>query len=69
MKCSDGARFGQLDEQAMFYLRSRGLTKDRARNLLIRAFAGEITKRLDVAAVRERADRLLDSRLPGNEEG
>ncbi|MFB3065432.1 MAG: Fe-S cluster assembly protein SufD [Planctomycetota bacterium] len=69
VKCSHGATIGQLDEQALFYLRSRGLTKDRARNLLIRAFAGEITKRLDVAAVRERADRLLDSRLPGNEEG
>jgi Fe-S cluster assembly protein SufD len=69
VKCSHGATIGQLDEQALFYLRTRGLSKDRARSLLIRAFAGEITKRLDVAAVRERADRLLNSRLPGSEEG
>ncbi len=69
VKCSHGATIGQLDEQALFYLRTRGLSKDRARNLLIRAFAGEITKRLDVAAVRERADVLLHGRLPGGEEG
>ena len=37
VKCSHGATIGQLDEQALFYLRTRGLSKDRARSLLIRA--------------------------------
>ena len=42
VKCSHGATVGQLDAEALFYLRSRGIGEDEARNLLLQAFAGEI---------------------------
>lgn len=41
VKCSHGATTGQMDESALFYLRSRGLNKEQARNLLVHAFIGE----------------------------
>lgn len=46
VKCSHGATVGQLEEDALFYLRSRGIGRDDARNLLILAFASEITSAL-----------------------
>ena len=46
VKCSHGATVGQLDEDALFYLRSRGVSLGEARNLLIQAFANEITDAL-----------------------
>ena len=42
VQCAHGATIGQLDEDALFYLRSRGVGLDEARSLLIRAFANEI---------------------------
>ena len=42
VKCSHGSTTGSLDEEALFYLRSRGLSLDRARNLLVRGFATEL---------------------------
>lgn len=42
VQCSHGATTGQIDEQALFYLRSRGLSKDEAKRLLIEAFIGEV---------------------------
>ncbi|MHC4549923.1 MAG: Fe-S cluster assembly protein SufD [Planctomycetota bacterium] len=65
VKCSHGSTTGQVDPQALFYLRTRGIQPERARNMLIRAFAGEVTERLGVAAARERVERLLTERLPG----
>ena len=65
VKCSHGSTTGQLSEDAIFYLRSRGLTETSARSLLVRAFARDVTERLTEAAARERVDRLLLERLPG----
>jgi Fe-S cluster assembly protein SufD len=48
VKCSHGATVGQLDEDALFYLRSRGIGQDDARELLVRAFASEIIEALPV---------------------
>ena len=42
VRCSHGATSGQLDQEALFYLRARGLSPDSARSLLLRAFAGEL---------------------------
>lgn len=53
VKCSHGATVGRLDEQQVFYLRSRGISRDDARALLIGAFAGEILEKIGNAAVRE----------------
>lgn len=56
VKCSHGSTTGTLNEDSLFYLRSRGIAKAEARNLLTRAFAAEITERIPSAALRERVD-------------
>jgi Fe-S cluster assembly protein SufD len=52
VKCTHGAAIGQLDEDAVFYLRARGLTFFEARDLLIHAFAGEILDRVQIAPLK-----------------
>ena len=59
VKCSHGSTIGQLDPDALFYLRSRGLGPDQARSLLSFAFASDIVGRMKVAALRERLDAYL----------
>jgi Fe-S cluster assembly protein SufD len=49
VKCTHGATVGQLDDEALFYLRSRGLSAPSARRLLLSAFAGEILAGIGVA--------------------
>ncbi len=66
VKCNHGATIGQLDENAMFYLRSRGLSREMARSLLTHAFASDIVSRIGVEAVRAGLDCLLFTRLPGH---
>lgn len=51
VKCAHGATIGQLDEQQLFYLRSRGLDADTARALLVGAFAGHLVDRLPIPAI------------------
>jgi Fe-S cluster assembly protein SufD len=53
VKCSHGATVSQLDAEEIFYLRSRGLTENDARQLLIDAFVAEIIERIPVQSVRE----------------
>ena len=62
VKCSHGATIGQLDADALFYLRSRGLSEQRARNLLTWAFAAEIVDSIDIASLRERVGGFLAER-------
>jgi Fe-S cluster assembly protein SufD len=63
VRCTHGATIGQLDAESLFYLRSRGIGKAEARELLVYAFAGEILDRIKPAAVRAWADRELRMRL------
>jgi Fe-S cluster assembly protein SufD len=63
VKCTHGATVGQLDEEAAFYLRSRGLGEDQARLMLLRAFAGDVLGRIEVAAARRHLEQFLDDRL------
>ena len=51
VKCTHGATIGQLDEDAMFYLRARGIATSTARNLLIHAFAGQCSRHQGRGAV------------------
>jgi Fe-S cluster assembly protein SufD len=67
VKCTHGATIGQLDEEAIFYLRARGIHEDGARSLLIHAFAGESLGRMNIASVRNYLDKILLRRLPGGE--
>lgn len=64
VKCNHGSTIGQLDEEALFYLRARGIGADEARNLLVYAFASEIVERMKVDVVRENAGRALFARMP-----
>ena len=59
VKCSHGATIGQLDEQQLFYLRSRGLDEETARTLLIGAFTERLLIELPDAALAEHARRSL----------
>jgi Fe-S cluster assembly protein SufD len=64
VKCTHGATVGQLDDNAMFYLRSRGVDKAMARALLTYAFAHDVIERVRVAPLRAMLERVLIERLP-----
>ena len=64
VKCTHGATVGQLDTESLFYLRSRGLSRDRARQLLTHAFAADLLGHIKVEAIRVQLDALLLERLP-----
>ena len=66
VKCTHGATIGQLNDESIFYLRSRGIGADNARRMLIHAFAGEIIARVKHDSVREKLDRLVWDRLEAN---
>jgi Fe-S cluster assembly protein SufD len=63
VKCTHGAAIGQLDEDAIFYLRARGLTYFEARDMLIHAFAGDILDRVKVEPLRLALERELYTQL------
>lgn len=65
VKCSHGATVGQLDPEAMFYLRQRGICEANARLLLLYAFAGEIVEKISINALRSRVDDMIKKRLKG----
>lgn len=65
VKCSHGATIGQLDTEAMFYMRSRGIREDNARMLLMYAFAAEVIDKISIEALRNRIDDMVKKRLRG----
>ncbi len=67
VKCGHGGTVGQLDEDALFYLRSRGIARELARSLLIHAFAREMVELVLPPALRERVERLVTARLPAGD--
>jgi len=64
VKCGHGGTVGQLDADALFYLRSRGVPLEQARSLLIYAFARDMVDRVRPARLRDRLGRLVAGRLP-----
>ena len=66
VKCTHGATIGQLNAESIFYLRSRGMSKDTARQMLIHAFAGEIIERIKCEPARAVIDKLVWDRLEAN---
>jgi Fe-S cluster assembly protein SufD len=64
VKCTHGAAVGQLDEDAIFYLRSRGLDLAQARTVLIQAFAGDILSRIRLEPLREQLEAEMLAILP-----
>lgn len=63
VKCTHGATVGQLDEDALFYLRSRGIDESGARHLLIHAFAGDILDRIQIDSIKDHLKSLVEQRL------
>lgn len=63
VKCAHGAAVGQLDRQAIFYLRSRGLDEPAARALLTYAFVGEMLDAIRLAPLRSQVERLVAAQL------
>ena len=67
VKCTHGSTVGQLDEDAVFYLRSRGIGEEAARSLLTYAFASDIVERIKVEPIRRDLEEFLFARLPQGE--
>jgi Fe-S cluster assembly protein SufD len=65
VKCSHGATVGQLDENALFYIRSRGIGHTEAMHLLMYAFANEVIGKIKLDALRDRIIEMVDKRLRG----
>lgn len=65
VKCAHGATVGQISEESMFYLRTRGMDETHARNLLTYAFAAQALERITIATVRQRVANAIRTLLPG----
>ncbi len=63
VKCSHGATIGQLDDDSMFYLKSRGIGFDKARAILLHAFASEVISSIKIEAVKNYLEDILSSRF------
>lgn len=68
VRCTHGATIGQLEEDALFYLRARGIAKADARDLLIYAFARDVIERIGIPAVREHLEKALFESLSRSRE-
>jgi len=68
VEASHGATVGQLDEDAIFYLRTRGLSEVEARHLLVGAFCRAVTDKLESRALAERISKLIDQAMPAKQE-
>ena len=66
VKCSHGATVGQLDQEEIFYLRSRGLSETAARNLLTYAFGAEIISRIPVSSLRQQLEQAVLDQTQSN---
>jgi Fe-S cluster assembly protein SufD len=65
VKCSHGATVGQLDDEALFYIKSRGISEYNAKLLLMYAFAAEVINKISILPLKERIDDLVKKRLRG----
>lgn len=63
VKCSHGCTIGRLDEEGLFYLRSRGISEDMARALLVNAFAVDVLEEIKLPVIRVYAEQLISERL------
>ena len=64
VKCSHGSTVGQFSEEALFYLRARGIGEDTAKGLLINAFAFDVTEKIKLPAVETHINELISAHIP-----
>jgi len=67
VKCSHGATVGRIDDEQMFYLRSRGISQQAAQKMIIYAFAAELTEALRDDTLKQQVLGRIGERLPGGE--
>lgn len=65
VKCSHGATTGQLDERALFYMQTRGVPLEEARNMLTQAFMADVIDNISFEVLRQRMHMLVEKRLSG----
>lgn len=65
VKCSHGSTIGQLDQDAIFYMQARGISKEEARMLLMQAFMGDVIATVRMESLKDRLRHLVDKRLYG----
>jgi len=65
VKCSHGATVGQIDDHALFYIKSRGISEYNAKLLLMYAFAAEVIEPITIIPLKDRIDDLVKKRLRG----
>src|SRR5690606_30619561 len=63
VKCSHGATIGQLDEEAMFYLKSRGIGGEAGRAILLHAFASDVVKSIKIEPVKNYIEEILTNKF------
>ncbi|MBP7808863.1 MAG: Fe-S cluster assembly protein SufD [Bacteroidia bacterium] len=63
VKCSHGTSTGKVDEAALFYLKSRGIGDEKARKLLLQAFAQEVIDKIEIEELKERVVDLFEKAL------
>lgn len=64
VKCSHGSTVGQLSKEAMFYLQSRGIGEQKAKALLVNAFAFDVTEKIKIPALEEYVNQLITHHIP-----
>lgn len=65
VKCSHGATVGQLDQEALFYMRTRGISMEEARVLLMQAFMSDVIDAVRIDALKDRLHHLVEKRFAG----
>ncbi len=68
VKCSHGATTGQLDQNALFYMRTRGIPLPQARTMLMQAFMSDVIGTVRLEALRDRLHHLVENRLAGRQD-
>ena len=63
VKCSHGCTVGRLDEEALFYLQTRGISKEHAQAMLLQAYSSGIVEQIRIEPLREFAEQLIVDRL------
>ena len=67
VKCSHGATVGQLDENALFYMRQRGIGEEEAKMMLMSAFAHEVVRTIRIPILADRYAEMIENRLRGKQ--
>lgn len=67
VKCSHGATVGKLDDQAYFYIRSRGVPEESARSMLIRAFVDDVVSQISIDQLKEKVNHTIFEHLQREE--